>query len=246
MDLSTAFDCLPHDLLIANLAAYGFEIKSLNLLCNYLSGRKHRVRVGSLVSDFLDIILGVPQGSVLGPMLFNIFINDLLFLVQEDIFNEADDNTLYVCSENISSVLSRLHSDLESVLDWVSNNGMVANPDKFQAIFLGAKNDGIIVSVHSTKILSTNSVKLLGITIDDQLNFYPHILETCKKATSKTKALLRIRNYLTQKQADLLYNSYIMSPFNYCPLVWMFCSRRAHNLINKTHHKALCAKQNTF
>ena len=57
---------------------------------------------------------------------------------------------------------------------------------------------------------------------------------------------MRIRNYLTQKQADVIYNSYIMSPFNYCPLVWMFCSKKAHNLINNTHHKALCARLNTF
>jgi len=69
MDLSKAFDCLPHDLLIAKLAVYGFGIKSLNLLCNYLSGCKHRVRVGSLVSDFLEIIMGVPQSSIPGNLL---------------------------------------------------------------------------------------------------------------------------------------------------------------------------------
>ena len=137
MDLYKAFDCLPHDLLIAKLAAYGFGTKSLKLLHNYLNGRKHRVRMSSSLSDFLEFLMGVPQGSVLGPMLFNIFLNDLLFLVKEDLCNLADDNTSYVCGENISSVLNRLHSDLEIVLDWVSNNGMVANPDKLQAIFLG-------------------------------------------------------------------------------------------------------------
>ena len=76
--------------------------------------------------------------------------------------------------------------------------------------------------------------------------FYPHSLDMCKKASKKTKALLRIRCYLTQNQADLLYSSHIMSPFNSCPLVWMFCCKRAHSLIDKTHHKALCAKLNTF
>ena len=246
MDLSKAFDCLPHDLLIAKLAAYGFGTGSLKLFHNYLNGRKHRVRMGSLVSDFLEILNGVPQGSVLGPMLFNIFINDLLFLVREEICNLADDNTAYVCAENTSSVLCRLHNDLEIVLDWVSNNGMVANPDKFQAIFLGTRDNSIVVHARSTSVTSSKSVKLLGVTIDDQLSFYPHIMEICKKASSKTKALLRIRNYLTQKQADLLYTSYIMSPFNYCPLVWMYCSKQAHNLIRATHRKALCAKQNTF
>ena len=108
MDLSKAFDCLPHDLLIAKLSAYGFGTKSLKLLHNYLNSRRHRVRIGSLVSEFLQILMGVPQGSVLGPMLSNIFINDLLFLVKEEICNLADDNTAYVCGKNISSVLSRL------------------------------------------------------------------------------------------------------------------------------------------
>ena len=190
--------------------------------------------------------MGVPQGSVLGPMFFNIFINDLLFLAHEDICNLADDNTIYVCGMKISSILEHLHNDLEIALDWISNNGMVANPDKFQAIFLGTKSKSITLNVRTTNIVNSESVKLLGITIDDQLSFYPHIMEICKKVSNKSKALLRIRNYLSQKQADLLYSSYIMSPFNYCPLVWMFCSKRAHNLINQTQHKALCAKLNTF
>ena len=167
-------------------------------------------------------------------------------MVKEEICNLADDNTAYVCGKNISSVLSRLQSDLDIALGWVSNNGMVANPDKFQLIFLGIKNDGVLVHVGSKNIPSSKSVKLLGVTIDDQLTFYPHVIEICKKASSKVKALLRIRSYLNQKQADLLYTPYVMSPFNYCPLVWMFCSKQAHNLIKATHHKALCAKENTF
>ena len=123
---------------------------------------------------------------------------------------------------------------------------MVANPDKFQAIFLGIKENSVIVHAGSKNISNSKTVKLLGVTIDDQLTFYPHVLEICKKASNKIKALLRIRCYLNQKQANLLYTAYIMSPFNYCPLVWMFCSKKAHNLIKATHVKALCANLNTF
>ena len=246
MDLSKAFDCLPHDLLVAKLAAYGFGVKTLNLFHSYLSGRKHRVRVGSIVSDLLEIFLGVPQGSVLGPILFNIFINDLLFVVQESICNFADDNTLYICGTNITDITRRINKDLEIVLHWFTNNGMVANPDKFQAIFLGNTNNNITLNIGSTKITGSNEVKLLGVTIDRQLTFYPHITNICAKASAKTKALMRIRKFLTQKQADFLYTAFIMSPFNYCPLVWLFCSKMAHNLIDKTHHKALCVRFNNF
>ena len=228
------------------MAAYGFGIKPLNLFHSFLSGSKHRVLVGSSASDLLEILLGVPQGSVLGPILFNIFINDLLFAVKENICNFADDNTLYVCGSDITDITRRIDNDLVFVIRWFSNNGMVANPDKFQAIFLGVANDNISFDLGSAKIVGSNHVKLLGVTIDRQLTFFPHITSICKKASAKIKALMRIRSFLTQKQSNHLHMAYIMAPINYCPLVWIFCSKMAHNLIKKTHYKALCARFNTF
>jgi len=104
----------------------------------------------------------------------------------------------------------------------------------------------ISIDIGTAKIVGSKQIELLGVTIDRQLTFYPHITSICKRASAKSKALMRIRNFLTQNQADHLYMAYIMSSFNYCPLVWMFCSKMAHNLIDKTHHKALCARFNTF
>ena len=98
MDLSKAYDCLNHELLIAKLHAYGISNNSLRLIYNYLKQRKQRVKVGSSYSDFLEINLGVPQGSILGPLLFNIFINDLISFVQIcNICNFADDKSLSAC-----------------------------------------------------------------------------------------------------------------------------------------------------
>ena len=182
MDLSKAFDCLPHDLSIAKLHAYGYGQNTLKLLHSYLSKRRHYTRVGSKLSSILEILLGVPQGSVLGPILFNIFINDLLFACKEDICNFADDNTMYVCSQNLHEVLTRINSELDTVLDWFVNNGMVANPDKFQVIFLGIRSATVNIKVGSFMIRSSKEVKLLGVTIDHQLTFLPHILNTCGKA----------------------------------------------------------------
>ena len=102
MDLSKAFDYLSHKLLIAKLEAYGIGTQSLRFLYSYLTNRKHRVRINSSFSEWLELLLGVLQGSVLGPILFNIFINDLLFTVNgSSICNFADDNTLYVCDSSL-------------------------------------------------------------------------------------------------------------------------------------------------
>ena len=95
MDLSKAYDCLSHDLLIAKLEAYGLDIHGLNFLLDYLSLRKHRTLVGSPYSKWSEICQGIPEGSILGPLLFNIFINDILFFAE--ICNLADDNTVYLC-----------------------------------------------------------------------------------------------------------------------------------------------------
>ena len=142
MDLSKAYDCLPHDLILAKLRAYGIGRKSLRLLNNYLKKRFQRVKIGSKLSDWLEILSGVPQGSILGPILFNIFINDLfLFLEETCVCNFADDNSIYACDIRLERVISRLSNDTKSVMSWFKINSLVANPDKFQTIFLGEHID---------------------------------------------------------------------------------------------------------
>ena len=106
-DLSKAFDCLGHELLIAKLNVYGFSLTALKLVRNYLSNRKQRTKINSTYSSLLEIIFGVPQGSILGPLLFNIFLIDLFFIIEDtDIASYVDDNTPYVIADNIERLLS--------------------------------------------------------------------------------------------------------------------------------------------
>ena len=99
-DLSKAFDCIPHDLIIAKLAAYGFHIDALKLIHDYLSNRKQRVKVSDTYSSWKDIFYGVPQGSILGPLLFNMHLCDLFYFLEDsDIASYADDAAIYTVNE---------------------------------------------------------------------------------------------------------------------------------------------------
>ena len=133
MDLSKAYDCLPHDLLVAKLSAYGLEDSATSLISDYLSKRYQRVKIGSVFSSYLEILRGLPQGSVLGPILFNIFMNDLILFIQEtEVCNFADDTAIYSCSLNYKEGAHKLSNDTHIVLNRFKVASMVANPGNFR------------------------------------------------------------------------------------------------------------------
>ena len=223
MDLSKAFDCIPHDLIIAKLAAYGFKRETLRLIYSYLKGRKQCVKINNTYSDYNEIISGVPQGSILGPVFFNLSINDLFFFIEKaSMHNFADDNTLSAWGETVSKLIDTLESESYIAIDWFTKNEMIINPDKFQAIILDKKKSNLTnipLTVDNQTIKSVPSVELLGIHLDDKLNFNLHISNICRSAANQLNALIRLKNYLSFNAKRVLINSYIISNFNYCPLV---------------------------
>ena len=241
MDLSKAYDCIPYELLIAKLKCFRLDNGSLRLLLDYLTNRKQRTTIGSSFSSWCDINTGVPQGLILGPILFNIFINDLFFLItNSEVCNFADDNTLYSCNKNLEHVFSNLKYDLRNVLDWFKIDSMKANPGKFQFMLLGVKNIVHLTINANGKIIScSNEVKLLGITIDNELKFKKHIEDLCQKASYKLHVLRRIRGYLTVEKARVLGNAFIDSQFNYAPLIRMFAGKTLINIFCKIHHRVV-------
>ena len=131
MDLSKAFDTLSHDLLIAKLDMYGFDKQALRLISSYLSKRWQRTKINQSFSSWVELLQGVPQGSVLGPRVFNIYINYLFFIIEEtDVCNYADANTLNACDMSIENLLKRLEHDSVLAIEWFENNYMKLNEGK--------------------------------------------------------------------------------------------------------------------
>ena len=153
VDLSKAFDCLTHDRLLANL-----------------SGRRQRVKVNGIFSSWCYSKIDVPQGSVLGPLLFNIFINDVFYLLNDtEICNYADDTTLYTGDTKLRTVLSKLEKDTLLVSEWFSDNLMKLNKEKCHLLIFGANNDEVTINIGGSEISESESEKLLEVTIDSKL-----------------------------------------------------------------------------
>ena len=237
-DLSKAFDSLNHELIIAKFEAYGFHLEALVFIYDYLTKRTQRTKVKSDYSSEREIKYGVPQGSILGPLVFNINLNDMFFFITKSkIANWADDNTPYVIEDNLEKLLDSLKEETNVILDWFDFNEMKANSDKSHLFVINSKNDKIIL--HNEEIIGEEKVKLLGVTIDNKLNFKEHITMICKKANQKLHALARVAKYLDNNKLRILMKTFIDSQFNYCPLIWMFHSRQLNNKINKIHERAL-------
>ena len=241
MDLSKAFDVIPHGLLLAKLNAYGFDIKCLKLIQTYLYNRYQRVKVKQARSEWTKISKGVPQGSLLGPTLFNIFLNDLLFSVNDyDIYNYADDNTVSYVSQTSADLASNIELCGNILTEWFMNNGMQANPNKYQAIVFGSKNDkpeNFTIKGHEVKCM--DNVNLLGVEIDNKLLFNDHVSKLCKKASQQINAISRLRNVLDVSVKEQIFTSFIKSTFSYCPAVWMFCGQGNISKLDRLQHRAL-------
>ena len=189
MDLSIAFGCISHDLIIAKLAAYGIGRETLRLIYFYLESRKQCVKINNTFSDYNEIIFRVRQGSILGPILFNLSINDLFFFIEiASMHNFADDNTVSAWGETLSELIDTLESERNIAIDWFTKNEMIINPDKFQAIILDKEKSNltnILLTIDNQTIKPVPSAELLGIHLDDKLNFNLHIGNICRSAANQ-------------------------------------------------------------
>ena len=241
IDLSKAFDCLPHKLLVSKFKAYGVSLSACNVITSYLRDRKQRVRIGSSKTDWLTMKKGSPQGSIFGPFTYNVFTNDVFMLMDDDVdvYNYADDNTLVCSGYNYEDVKSKVLDYVRKMILWFEENNMKVNPDKFQCIVFGKADNIGTFEINGNQIEAESSVKLLGMCIDNKLNFNDHVTEISRKAGRQVQVLARLSRVLNYENKMLLYNSFIECYFNYCSVIWHSTSNESTLKIEKIQEKAL-------
>ena len=233
MDLSKAFDCLPHDILLDKLSAYGMSTDSVSLLESYLANRKQQIKINSILSSWADIQKGVPQLILL--MIFFYFVK------KGTLYNYADDNTLSYGHPDFNVLTSVLESESNVLINWFKVNKMQANPDKFQVLAVGKKtfDKNMKICTHNSTLSCEETVKLLGFEIDYQLNFDIHISSICRQASQQLNIFKRLGPYLDRLSKLTIFHSFILSNLNFCPLAWHFCTDKNSKKLEEVQERAL-------
>ena len=183
-------------------------------------------------------MFGVPQGSILGPLLFNIFLADLFLIHSDiDIANFADDNTPYLSAKNVEDVIESLERASVSLFRWFENNLLEGNADKCHFLVSTSKEGSL--NVNNFNIKNSDCEKLFGVKFDSKLRFDQHITDLCRTASRKIHALARVTPFMNLSKRRLLMNSFFKTQFNYCPLMWMCDSRENNRKINRLHERCL-------
>lgn len=240
-DLTRAFDCVSHEILCQKMQHYGVRGVPLQLLKSYLTGRTQCVRLGGGVSDFERVHHGIPQGSVLGPLLFVIYVNDLpqyMRPVCQSVLY-ADDTTLLLRGTCVEDLDGRTESALRRAEHWLVSNKLHLNHSKTQSIVFSS-NYGISKG---------HSVKLLGVTLDDHLRWEAHVSELCKKLSSALFLLRTLRGCINHDMLLKSYYAFIHSRIQYGVVLWgnrtianrvLVLQKRAIRIIYKLKNDAHC------
>ena len=209
-----------------------------------MKNRTQCVKLGNTRSTTWKLTSGVPQGSVLGPHLFNIFINDLFYNIKKaKISAYPDDKQIYFSNTNARIA----QKTLNVVSSQITDNGLLLNPEKCESLIFRRTNskynqtedEKINFSVDGTLIEPSTSCKLLGVHIDERLNFNNHVASICKKISKQIAVISRFRKLSTIQTKLTLYKAYILPHFTYCSTVWMHCGKTASDKLEKLNKRAL-------
>ena len=246
IDLKKAFDTVDHQILLKKMEHYGIKGDALTLLTSYLSARTQKCQVNGFVSSERDIKCGVPQGSILGPLFFLIYINDLptcLNKTEARLF--ADDTNITAAGKTLNEVENAVNSDLENLQNWLIANKLSLNVTKTEFILIGSNqilkigsNCQPNISIDGKPVKQVTESKTLGIVVDKNLNWRSNTDNVCKKITSGLGALRRVKEFVDRKTLLSIYNAIIQPYFDYCCEVWNVLGETQSTRLQKLHNRA--------
>lgn len=246
LDLSKAFDSISHSHLIEKLSNFGLGSNSLNWCRTYLKDRKQQTKFKKFISTEETVTSGVPQGSILGPILFIIFTNDLPEKLHNcKIVSYADDTQILVSAKNSKQIQMRIENLINAAQMWYTENSLLNNAGKTEVMLLSTRKTQEIFEVKVTeegkekKLKLQDSIKILGIQIDRKLTWNQQVQGINKKAKFAVRNLQRINSLIPVKSRLLLYNSLVASHFNYADIVWGGCNVKNRNKLQRTQNIAV-------
>ena len=226
LDLSKAFDTVGHHLLLRKLMNIGLTSSTTQWFRSYLTNRSQITSVGDALSSATKMPVGVPQGSLLGPLLFLIYVNDLPDChLASDIILYADDTVVYYSSKSVSDLEHHINADLRTVSEWFSRNFLTLNISKCNFVIFGSPQklnriQNILVKVEDTCIERTQSFKYLGVTLNQSMSWADHVDAISTKINQRIGLIRRIRDVLPLQVRVTLYNTLILPLFDYGDVIW--------------------------
>lgn len=224
VDLSKAFDTVNHRILLSKMYKYGIRGLPLAWFKSYLINRTQCVRVDHVLSDQVVVNVGIPQGSILGPVLFLLYINDIPHTSSAHFTLFADDTTMTCADSNYVNLMEKTNLALSKLHNWTIDNRLSFNTDKTTALLFSNRIFDVItpslLNVNCSPVFFANSVKFLGVKVDDRLNFSIHVNYICSKLAKTIGLLFRVAKTVPNYVLINMYYSLIYPYLIYCVLIW--------------------------
>ena len=230
LDLKKAFDTVDHRILLHKLQLYGINGVFLAIIASYLSNRYQCVEYMNVKSGLQKITMGVPQGSILGPLLFLLYINDFPKISTKfESFLYADDTALFFKADSTNELQKMLDEELPKVHKWLQTNKLTLNIDKtvYQIYNKSKTEEHVQVNLAGSLIQQTNVVKYLGIMVEENMKWEAHVMHISRIISRNIGIINRSKHFLNKEYLQLLYNAMVLPYINYCCLLWGTSSKSA-------------------
>ena len=246
LDLSKAFDSLDHGILLAKLQSLGLSHSALEWFRSYLSERSQYVRIGSEVSDLKHIAYGVPQGSILGPALFNVYLNELPTIPHfGSLESYVDDSKLYLSFpvKEVNTIVKQINEDLSFTASWCCHNHLLINPDKTELLVMGTRQmlqklPDFYITLLGKEIAPVASARDLGVQVDATLSYNEHVTNTTSTCMASLCQINRIKHLLDSRTLENVITSLVFSKLYFCSMVWANTSKTNVRKLQKTQNFA--------